>query len=117
MNDEAWVVAVETSGLTVAEMLANELNGAGIPARVEHEGAGRALGLTVGILGTARVMVPESYLEEAQEYLDVEAELDEENVVICPHCDAQIVLSDEEWEQDWFICPACQTRVELDEIF
>jgi hypothetical protein len=40
-----------------------------------QEGAGNALGLTVGMLGTAKVMVPEKEAEEALALLEVDEEL------------------------------------------
>ena len=117
MEEIKWVKVAETNGITPAELLAGRLQAAGIPARAVQEGAGQAFGLTVGLLGTARVLVPEEREEEARALLDLEAEMDEDNLVTCPHCGTEIELDDEEWEQGWFDCPGCGERVELDPLF
>ncbi|MDX1613070.1 MAG: DUF2007 domain-containing protein [Candidatus Promineifilaceae bacterium] len=72
-----WQVATKTGGLAPAEMIAQYLRNEGIPARAWQEGAGRALGLTVGLLGTGYVMVPESQLERAKTLLDELEEADD----------------------------------------
>lgn len=64
-----WKVVARTAGLTPAEIIAGRLHAEGIPARTWQEGAGRALGLTVGLLGTGYVVVPESYAAQAQDIL------------------------------------------------
>ena len=64
-----WKVATKTAGITPATIIAGRLQADGIPARVWQEGAGQAFGLTVGLLGTGYVMVPESYLEHARALL------------------------------------------------
>jgi uncharacterized Zn-finger protein len=116
MTEEAWEELIQTNGLTVAEMLVNELQAAGIPARVVYEGAGQALGLTVGILGTYTIVVPASRLEEAQAYLDVEDVPAAEDVVTCPYCGTDVAPDDDEWEAGVFVCPNCGHRVDIDEL-
>ncbi len=64
-----WKVVTKTSGLAPAEIIAQRLRSEGIPARAWQEGAGRAFGLTVGLLGNGYVIVPESYLEQAEAIL------------------------------------------------
>lgn len=64
-----WEVVTETAGLAPAEIIAGHLQAEGIPARAWQEGAGRAFGLTVGLLGNGYVMVPEPYVEQAKEIL------------------------------------------------
>lgn len=71
-----WKVATKTAGITPATIIAGRLKANGIPARAWQEGAGQAYGLTVGLLGNGYVMVPETYLEQAQALLA--EELDEE---------------------------------------
>ena len=117
MEEITWATVTTTNGITPAELLAGRLRAAGIPARAVQEGAGQAYGLTVGLLGTAQVLVPEERLEEAQALLDVEGEADESNLIDCPHCDAEIELDEEEWEQEEVTCPACGEQVVLDELF
>ena len=64
-----WVIIERTSGLIPAQIIAERLVFEGIPARAIQEGAG-AFGLTVGILGEGRVLVPEHREEEARKILD-----------------------------------------------
>jgi hypothetical protein len=68
-----WVIVEKTMGLLPAQIMAERLQADGIPARAWQEGAGRALGLTVGILGTGHVIVPAEYETEARAILDAAA--------------------------------------------
>lgn len=65
-----WKVVTETAGLATAEVIVGRLLAEGIPARAWQEGAGQALGLTIGLLGTGHVIVPEDYLSEAKQILE-----------------------------------------------
>jgi hypothetical protein len=69
-----WETVARTPGITPATILAGRLQAEGIPARAWQEGAGQALGLTVGLLGTGHVAVPTTYVEQAREIL---ADVDE----------------------------------------
>ena len=69
-RETKWEVVTTTGGLTTAEVIVGRLSAEGIPARAWQEGAGQAFGLTVGLLGTGYVLVPESYLEEAKALLE-----------------------------------------------
>ena len=69
-KETQWEVVRETMGLAPAEIIAQRLQAEGIPARAWQEGAGQAFGLTVGLLGTGYVVVPEPYVEQAREILD-----------------------------------------------
>lgn len=71
-----WEVVARTAGVMPATIMAGRLKAEGIPARAWQEGAGRALGLTIGILGTGYVAVPEEYVELAQEILADESQID-----------------------------------------
>lgn len=74
-----WEVVEETAGITVAEIIVGRLQSEGIPARAWQEGAGEALGLIVGLLGTGHVVVPEEYAERARAILAADqAAMDEE---------------------------------------
>jgi hypothetical protein len=64
-----WQTVARTAGLLPAQIIGGRLEAEGIPVRVWQEGAGRALGLTVGMLGAGHVMVPESYAEQARQIL------------------------------------------------
>ena len=68
-NEVSWKVVEKTAGLTPATIIADRLKTEGIPARAWQEGAGRAIGLTVGLLGTGYVVVPEEYVDEAEKIL------------------------------------------------
>ena len=67
-----WVTVEQTPGITVAEIIVGRLQAEGIPARAWQEGAGEAIGLMVGLLGTGHVVVPEEYAEQARAILDAE---------------------------------------------
>ena len=64
-----WEVVAETPGIPPASIIAGRLESEGVPARYWQESAGQALGLTVGLLGTAYVIVPEAYVEQASAIL------------------------------------------------
>lgn len=73
-----WVIIKKTPGLMQASIMAGRLQSEDIPARAWQEGAGLALGLTVGILGTGYLAVPEEFASKAQEILAEEEEYWEE---------------------------------------
>ncbi len=64
-----WEVVSQAAGLLPAQIMAGRLQSEGIPARAWQEGAGRATGLVVGLLGTGHVEVPREYVEQAQQIL------------------------------------------------
>lgn len=72
-----WEVVAQLPGITPATVVAGRLKAEGIPVRVWQEGAGQALGLTVGLLGTGYVVVPEEFVEQALEILEVEYDEDD----------------------------------------
>jgi hypothetical protein len=70
-----WEVVARTMGITQATIIAGRLQVEGFPVRIWQEGAGRAIGLMVGALGTGYVAVPEQFatrainiLEDAETY-------------------------------------------------
>lgn len=69
-----WEVVAQMPGITPATIIAGRLQAEGLPVRVWQEAAGQALGLTVGLLGTGYVAVPEEYAAQAQEILEVNYE-------------------------------------------
>jgi hypothetical protein len=73
-----WRNVAKTGGLLQAQIMAGRLQAEGIPARAWQEGAGGALGLTVGLLGTGYLDVPEEYVAQAQEILAWEFAEEEE---------------------------------------
>jgi hypothetical protein len=77
-----WEVVAIANGLAQAAIIQGRLEAEGIPARIHQEPAGVAIGLTVGTLGQAKVLVPEPMAEEALRILeepDREREEDEED--------------------------------------
>lgn len=71
-----WVTIYKTLGLMPAQIMAGRLEAEGIPARAWQEGAGQALGLTVGLLGNGHVSVPDTHADTARQLL---AEIEKEN--------------------------------------
>ena len=68
-KETKWEVVSKEAGLAPAQIIAGRLQAEGIPARAWQEGAGQAFGLTVGLLGSGYVEVPEAYVEEARAIL------------------------------------------------
>jgi hypothetical protein len=76
-HETHWETVAQTPGLAAAEIMVGRLQAEGIPARAWQEGAGRALGLTVGLLGTGHVQVPAQLAEQAREILADESDEEE----------------------------------------
>ena len=72
-----WKVVAKMAGIAPATIIADRLRTEGIPARAWQEGAGQAFGLTVGLLGTGYVVVPEEMLAEAEKILSEPWDSDE----------------------------------------
>lgn len=68
-RESNWEIVAKTAGLTTAEVIVGRLRSEGIPARAWQEGAGQAFGLTVGLLGTGYVLVPETFAKSAKALL------------------------------------------------
>lgn len=71
-----WEVVAQAAGIAPATIIAGRLQAEGLPVRVWQEAAGQALGLTVGLLGTGYVTVPETYVDQALAILELEYEED-----------------------------------------
>ncbi|MCB0032415.1 MAG: DUF2007 domain-containing protein [Anaerolineales bacterium] len=84
MHSNEWKVVVKLYGMLEAQALIGRLQAEGIPAQAWQEGAGKALGLTVGYLGEVRVVVPSNFYEEAKAIAAIDFSEDEE-------------LDDDEW--------------------
>jgi hypothetical protein len=67
---EDWIVLDEVSGMLQAEILRGLLESQEIPTVLSQEGAGRALGLTVGSMGNVQILVPAKDQDRARELLD-----------------------------------------------
>ena len=75
---EDWIVLDEVSGMLQAEILSGLLEAQEIPTVLSQEGAGRAIGLTIGTLGTVQILVPSKDQERAQELIEAYYTGDEE---------------------------------------
>lgn len=75
-----WTKVTETMGLITAEMITARLRSEGILAWAWQEGAGQALGLSVGTLGTGHVVVMKKDVAQAQEILATELDADQEEL-------------------------------------
>jgi hypothetical protein len=69
MNEEKWTQVAVVHGDLQAELLRGLLEAQEIPVLLSQEGAGRAIGLTVGPLGEVRVLVPGSLSGQARSIL------------------------------------------------
>ena len=70
MTDEEWVVIDQTAGMLQAELLRGLLEAEGISVVLLQEGAGRAIGLTVGTLGRVQMLVKPEDAPRARQALD-----------------------------------------------
>jgi hypothetical protein len=70
VTEEPKLVRVRTcQGWDVAQIYKSKLEAAEIPVLLQYESAGLVYGITVDGLGAVRIMVPETYAEEAKELL------------------------------------------------
>ena len=65
-----WEIVASANGLAQAAIIQGRLEAEGIPARIHQEPAGVAIGLTIGTLGQAHVLVPEPRAAEALRILE-----------------------------------------------
>jgi hypothetical protein len=65
-----WEVLAVTAGDLRAELISGLLTAQGIQVQLSQEGAGRAIGLSVGPLGDVEILVPNHQLDEARKILD-----------------------------------------------
>lgn len=66
-SDLKELTAVE--GSMEAEIIKSKLESFAIPVLLQYEAAGRIFGITMNGLGKVKIMVPESFLEEAKKIL------------------------------------------------
>lgn len=69
MSEEKWTQVAAVHGDLQAELLRGLLEAQEIPVLLSQEGAGRAIGLTIGPMGEVRILVPGSQLVRAQSIL------------------------------------------------
>jgi hypothetical protein len=70
MSDERWEVASEVAGDLQAELIRGLLEAQGIRVWLSQEGAGRAYGLSLGLLGRVQILVPSDSVEKARSIID-----------------------------------------------
>ena len=70
MTEVKWELITTVSGELQAELLRNLLEVQGIKVFLSQEGAGRAVGLTMGPMGEVQVLVPENQSEAARQIVD-----------------------------------------------
>jgi hypothetical protein len=72
-----WIVVANNLSPWEAEVIKGRLNSEDIPAIIQQEALGSVLGLTVGPLGSAKVLVPEPLSDKALGILAETFEADE----------------------------------------
>jgi hypothetical protein len=70
MTEVKWELITTVSGELQANILRNLLEVQGIKVFLSQEGAGRAVGLTMGPMGEVQVLVPENQSEAARQIVD-----------------------------------------------
>lgn len=69
MTEETWELVIEAYGMPQAELYRSLLEAQGIQTMLSQEGWGHAMGLTVGTMGRADVLVLASQAAEARQIL------------------------------------------------
>ncbi len=69
MSEEKWTQVATIQSDLQAELLRGLLEAQDIPVLLSQEGAGRAIGLTIGPLGEVRILVPGSQLDRDRSIL------------------------------------------------
>ena len=70
MGENKWVELARVHGDLQAELLRGLLEAQDIPVVLSQEGAGRAIGLTVGPMGEVRILVPGNHISQARRVMD-----------------------------------------------
>ncbi len=78
-DDAEWVQLSEVTGAEEASLVVSYLQSNGIEAFAWQEGAGRAFGLTIGMLGATHVMVRDDQAQLAHSVLEAEVEKDSDD--------------------------------------
>jgi hypothetical protein len=69
-SDVNLVSVYSANGMPEAEMIRGLLENLDIPATTSQESAGQTMGLAIGAMGTAEVLVPSTYASRAREILE-----------------------------------------------
>ena len=70
MAENKWVELARVHGDLQAELLRGLLEAQDIPVVLSQEGAGRAIGLTVGPMGEVSILVASTHISQARRVLD-----------------------------------------------
>lgn len=70
MTDDKWELITIVSGELQADLLRSLLEAQGIEVFLNQEGAGKAVGLTLGPMGEVQILVPENQSEAARQIVD-----------------------------------------------
>lgn len=70
MAEVKWELITTVSGEFQADLLRNLLEAQGIKVFLNQEGAGKAVGLTLGPMGEVQVLVPDNQSEAARQIVD-----------------------------------------------
>ena len=70
MSEDQWKVLEEAPGALQAEIMRGVLEAQEIPVVLSQEGIGHVYGLTVGPLGSVKILVPAKDFERASQILD-----------------------------------------------
>ena len=70
MTDHKWELITTASGELQADLIRNLLEAQEIKVFLSQEGAGRAVGLTLGPMGEVQVLVPENQSEAARQIVE-----------------------------------------------
>ena len=68
--EEKWVIVFKAQGEVEASIVKGKLESNRIPVILKQEAIGKICGLTLDGLGEVKVLVPESYKEEAKKIFD-----------------------------------------------
>ncbi len=77
LEETRWIIVGVHLNPAEAAIIKGRLESEDIPAFVQQEAMGSLLGLTVGPMGSAKVLVPEPLVEKALKILEETFELDE----------------------------------------
>lgn len=79
MSENQWQVVYEAADPFNAEILRGLLESQSIRVHLSQEGAGRAIGFTVGPMGIVQILVPSNDFEKARKLLAEYSDKNQEN--------------------------------------
>ncbi len=70
MNYDDWVTLETVQGDLEAELIKGLLEAQDIPVLLSREGAGRAFGFTVGLLGEVEILIPKIFEKQGNSIIE-----------------------------------------------